>query len=1070
MDFILSSDNPLGKVKYNFWRREYQGRGMDHFHIVLWIEGAPVMDKSPEEIIRSFILQRIKCRIPDPRISPELHRKVKYQEHRCNGYCTRRIQTKTGFKSICRFSFPCLQRDSLQMHKTKTAIINRRKLKKHSRLYDLPRKANELFINDYNPAIQLVWEGNTDIQFIADSFQIIIDYITKYITKMEKSHLDYESIKSCDSLLQAIWSFAVKATSNREIGSMEAADTLLGHSLYGKDKKTMIRWLDIREIRNRKLKTFEDIKKLDGESTDIFCESLIDSHYPNRHNELENLCLYEFAKDYDPVDSELKTIKCYKMREGKWFCRKRKNPYLINHWKNNPFTEPENYYHTLLLLFKPWRYETSDFKGEYATYEEAFNKIAHELPQAVEYHLKYTEKLQAQELFNKDVEKAVEEENDKTQENLSNNIPDGCVPAGVNMLINDFEDLANRVELDYDEETEKTLNEDQSRIFENWKNCLSNCILIRQIISGFAGTGKSEIIKRIVRYNKDVRGKLTITLGPTGLAALSINGLTIHKFFLIPVSDDGIPEYKELSPAALKTLREALKDVDLLIIDEISMVSNFLLAFINQRLVEIFNTADDKDGWFGKINIILLGDLLQLRPVKSDFVFEDLNASKFKESMKAMFGHNLWRKCFTYDELTINMRQQGDKTFSDILHRIRLRVVTKEDISVLEKRLLKFESANPKNRLEELCAYFKKLPYNTVCLLPTLLMCNVLNKAMLEKIPSEEIKLIANDEFKCDNSVRKKIEEDLEDSNKKVTATAGVLKVITIKIGCRIMVRKNIGIASGLVNGTIATVCSLQKNTSNEIEQIEIELQNKSRHFIKKEPYKFLIRKGITVTREQFPIMLCYGITIHKSQGLSLENAVMDIGNSIFEPGQAYVALSRVTTLEGVHLINLSPIKITANEDALHEYNILRKSFTKLQPLTEKPASCKIYNSERVWANSDNIMDVQDSIIDTFDTYELYHIQNNDKFSSYVHSLIQSLFYFPLIRYQFNLSNVNFIKKLYDTYLLKVRIDLFEFKNYVHSKFASDVEYDVCYFLNDFCTVSLMNVMRDLNIRRLNVY
>ena len=138
LEFILSSDNPLGKVTHYFWRREYQGRGMDHFHLVLWIEDGPVLEQSPEETIRSYILQHMSCRIPDPKISPELHRKVEYQVHRCNGYCKRRIKTKTGFRSVCRFSFPRKQRDSLHMYKTTTAIVNRRKLKKYARLYDLP--------------------------------------------------------------------------------------------------------------------------------------------------------------------------------------------------------------------------------------------------------------------------------------------------------------------------------------------------------------------------------------------------------------------------------------------------------------------------------------------------------------------------------------------------------------------------------------------------------------------------------------------------------------------------------------------------------------------------------------------------------------------------------------------------------------------------------------------------------------------------------------------------------------------------------------------------------------------
>ena len=141
--------------------------------------------------------------------------------------------------------------------------------------------------------------------------------------------------------------FCSSGTNNREIGSLEAADTLLGHSLYGVDKETMVKWLDIRQTRNRKLKTFEDIKKLNENSTDIFCNSFIDSHNPNRPDELETTSLYDFAKYYDVINYKPKNqerITFYPMKEGKLYARKRtKYPYLINHWKNNPSTEPENY-------------------------------------------------------------------------------------------------------------------------------------------------------------------------------------------------------------------------------------------------------------------------------------------------------------------------------------------------------------------------------------------------------------------------------------------------------------------------------------------------------------------------------------------------------------------------------------------------------------------------------------------------------------------------------------------------------------------------------------------------------
>ena len=150
--------------------------------------------------------------------------------------------------------------------------------------------------------------------------------------------------------------------------------------------------------------------------------------------------------------------------------------------------------------------------------------------------------------FKKKKEKDIEDpvENDNSQEVLSNNIPEDCAPVEIETVIKEFDDFANKVD-DLEINEKILLNEDQSRIYDRWVNDLLKEKLIRSLISGFAGTGKSEILKRLVIFNKTVRNKRTITLGPTGLAALNVSGQTIHKFLLVPVEqNDEVPEYKAL--------------------------------------------------------------------------------------------------------------------------------------------------------------------------------------------------------------------------------------------------------------------------------------------------------------------------------------------------------------------------------------------------------------------------------------------------------------------------------------------------------------------------------------------
>lgn len=201
IDFIMSEDNPIGKVAHYYCQREYQGRGLQHFHFAIWIQGAPVLgqnsedhnsedeticdndsetthnsgvnnhpgddtdeddttlkdEKNKEKVIK-FISKYISCQIPDKNLSPILHDRVtKHQQHRCNKYCMRSKKTKAGIRKVCRFGFPRPERDSFCLRSVVESVAGRKALKSNSHLYDLPCTAKERMINDYNPAILLVW-------------------------------------------------------------------------------------------------------------------------------------------------------------------------------------------------------------------------------------------------------------------------------------------------------------------------------------------------------------------------------------------------------------------------------------------------------------------------------------------------------------------------------------------------------------------------------------------------------------------------------------------------------------------------------------------------------------------------------------------------------------------------------------------------------------------------------------------------------------------------------------------------------------------------------------------------
>lgn len=344
----------------------------------------------------------------------------------------------------------------------------------------------------------------------------------------------------------------------------------------------------------------------------------------------------------------------------------------------------------------------------------------------------------------------------------------------------------------------------------------------------------------------------------------------------IPVeTDEKRIVYRPLSDVALQRIRNESLNVDLFIIDEISMISNIMLLFIHLRLTEIFASTDQEDGWFGRMNIIVFGDLLQLPPVEEPFAFEPMDDDLFKKVSKAIAPFNSWA-LFEFDELTINMRQKNYAIYADILSRVRLGSATKSDVTQLQKRRINFTSENRTDVLDQLCELLRKLLDDTVCLLPNRNMCSTLNEAVLKSINSDTITMTANDCYKCSSRFQAKISKLLDEHEEKL---CGVARVIQVEVGCRIMIKRNIDISLGLVNGTIGTIISVSK-MKDQIISIKIKTQTGQEYDIERFQYQFLLMDKIWITREQFPLSLSYGITIHKCQGLSLRNAVVDAGNN----------------------------------------------------------------------------------------------------------------------------------------------------------------------------------------------
>jgi len=960
LDFMRYSQL-FGEVTHYFWRLEFQSRGAPHVHMMLWIKDAHVIGENPPHEVLAYIQKHITCEMPDQQKNPKLNELVrKFQMHKCSSYCLRRSKVGGRFVTRCRFGFPRRSTENAVLHDLISSIRHRKSGKSGKRLYELKREKGEERVNDYNPLLLLLFEANIDVQFIADNQNAVCQYVTKYVTKNEKSSLDqvWNEISECDSLSKKLWKFVMKMLQNRECGAYETAVRLLGIPLYGKSDP--VKYLNVRppQDRTRRLKSFGEVERLskdDPDTEDIYENNWIDDYYPNRPEKLETTCLYDFIRnhDYETRCDDPEGKGRYVLQSDKGYLRVRIKPYLITHKMYDPKKDHErqNYYRSILFLFRPWRAE-SELLGDYSSYEEAYCEQVDVLEKMHAYHEKLTKLTEAKEALQKQLDAETPQ---PTQANSDNFDPEDQFVQGVELQtgVNAAMDELYNAMMDNPEkslvEMIEQLNDDQKRVFEKVRLSLGNkepnAAPLRMFISGVGGSGKSFLIDVIKRYVKEEfeSDRLVVAIAcPTGLSAFQVRGVTIHKLFQMPVEHGKTAEFKSLTEEPRKIMESALRDMQLLIIDEISMVSNLMLVFVHLRLQQVFCEYGE---WFARKNILVFGDLMQLMPVRGQPVFCKIPEKLVKDKIGGSVSANIWQELFEYDELTINMRQKDDEQYQKILDAVRVGKVDDACFESLKSRVIETSA----REVYEDCV---SKGYSPVALLPTNAMCKNFNELMLKTcIGSIEV-VEAVDEFSFANRKKKdlrNVNKLLEDRNENASATAGLEKTLRLAVGCRVMLRRNIQVEKGLVNGAMGTVMGFKRELgSKKITEIEILFDGADQaELIKPFSVKFELSANVYVERQQFPIVLAYGITIHKSQGLTLEHAIIYLGKEVFASGMAYVALSRVKKLENVFITELTRSSIRADQSCIEEYNRLRKAFCPHLPQFQVSAGSKRKSSDQ---------------------------------------------------------------------------------------------------------------------------
>lgn len=424
-----------------------------------------------------------------------------------------------------------------------------------------------------------------------------------------------------------------------------------------------------------------------------------------------------------------------------------------------------------------------------------------------------------------------------------------------------------------------SLNREQRNVFDECINGSDNVFC-----TGQGGTGKSWLLECVVRYFREYRKDTRVAVtASTGIASFNIGGMTFHRFVGAGIEEDDVCAMH--SRACEGMSKRYWTDTHVLIVDEVSMIS----AKFFENASCVGSMIRENTNPFGGIRVLMFGDFLQLPPV-----------SRGCDPERRVFHTDVW-SCMDPKimQLTSVVRQSNDM-FKDVLSGVRYGICTElaQEFILSLDRHVKYEDDIEPVRL------FARRD-----------MTDTFNETKLATLPGDE-----------------HVFHSIDKGNTTLLKQCPAPKSLSLKVGCQVIVIRNID--STLVNGSVGTVIGFTKEEDDALVKPVVKFTDfKDGYFertIGRVPWESVAPNGtVLASRKQYPLILSWAITIHRSQGATIPRLCIDM-SGIFEVGQAYVALSRCPNPRNLQVVNFNPRYVVASRACVHFYQEIARNHQEI--------------------------------------------------------------------------------------------------------------------------------------------